>query len=151
MSKPVYYLTLDEAYGRLLKLRDKAGSGSIPLLSSGHGPSGKLCVCKIELARAATRDTYKRVTRAGQPVVLITTTGSKKDPVVTLDAALKVLEHIKTETASGDIPVLFGGHQDYLELCDLWLSQAGATDMFRVVSRGGQSVLNVVLMPPDKD
>lgn len=150
MSKPVHYLTLDEAHGRLLKLRDKAGSGSIPLLSSGHGPGRELCVCKIELGRAATRDTYKRVTRAGQPVVVFTTV-SKKDPVVTLDDALKILEHIKTETASGEIPVLFGGHQDYLELCDLWVSQAGATDMFRVVSRGGQPILNVVLMPPDKN
>lgn len=150
MSKPVHYLTLDETHARLLKLREKAGSGTIPLLSSGHGPHRELCVCKIELARAATRDPYKRVTRAGQPVVVITTV-SKKDPVITLDGALAILEHMKTETDSGEIPVLFGGNRDYLELCDVWVSQAGASDIFRFVSRGGQPVVNVVLMPPDTD
>jgi hypothetical protein len=149
MSKPVYYLTLDEAHGRLLRLREKAGSGLIPLLSSGHGPSREFCVCKIELGRAATRDAYKRVTRAGQPIVLITTV-SKKDPLITLDGALAILEQLKVEAGSGEIPVLFGGNKDYLELCDFWISHAGAANLYRFASRGGQPVLNVMLTPPDK-
>lgn len=148
MTKPVHYLTLDEAHVRLLKLREKAGSGSIPVLSSGHGR--ELSVCKFELGKAATRNVYQRVTRAGQPAVLASLV-SKKDPVLTLDGALALFDALKAEAGSGDIPLLFSNDTAHLELCDLWPSQAGATDMFRIVSRGGQPIVNLVLMAPDKD
>ena len=71
---------------------------------------------------------------------------------LTAEAAVKRLKAFKLQAGSGDIPFLAESTDPKeLQLCDVRQTQAGASDVFRIVSRGGVPVVNVSLYVPLKE
>lgn len=148
MSKPVPYLTLAEAFTRLTQIKEKDNAGAASFVI--HGKQHSLySVCKLEVDKASAASVYKGVSRGGQPVIIASRT-AKPDPLLTIDEVLAQLQQFITEFG-GNVPFL-AKNSDYHEfqLCDIWPGTAGATNVLKSVSRGGQRVAAVAFYVPDK-
>ena len=74
----------------------------------------------------------------------------KAIPYLTVDEAIVRLQEIKEQAGTGDIPFLANSGYKEFQLCDIVLARAGASDMYRSVTRGGVPVASVSFGPPAK-
>jgi hypothetical protein len=148
MSKIVPYLTITEALGILTVMKQKEESGSVPFVIQST-KNGYFCHCKLVLEKASANSVYKGVSRGGQPVVVAIRT-AKPDPLLTIDEVRAQLQCF-IDQFGGDIPFLakYGDFGEF-QLCDIWPNIAGASNVLKSASRGGQRVANVVFYTPDK-
>lgn len=148
MSKTVPYLTLTEVLERLNSIKQKEDTGAVGFVIQSE-KRGEYCYCKLVLDKASAGSVYKGVSRGGQPVVVAMRT-KKPDPLLTVDQALAQVQEF-IDQVGGDVPFL-ARWADYHEfqLCDIWPSRAGASNVLKSASRGGQRVANVAFFAPDK-
>lgn len=148
MSKTVPYLTLTEVQERLNAIKQKEQSGEVAFVIQGD-KRGEYCHCKLVLDKASAGSVYKGVSRGGQPVIVAVRT-KKPDLPLTIDKALvQVQEFI--DQVGGGVPFLAKrGEYNEFQLCDIWPSLAGASNVLKSASRGGQRVANVAFYTPDK-
>jgi hypothetical protein len=141
------YLTLDQAVTRLRGLRDLEG-GALAVVLEGPRIAGNAVLCQFVLGKASAANVFEGVSRKGRPVVLAVS-AVKPAPLLDLDATITQLLALKEQAGSGEVPVLgqFAKPTDF-QLCDFWFSKASANDVFRSVSRGGQSVIRVASSAP---
>jgi len=127
-------------------MRQKEETGAVPFVLQGH-PLSTYLRCKLSVARASANKVYQPVSRGGQPVVLVIET-TKPSPLLTIDQVITELEKVQSEHGP-DVPFLASRGREF-ELCDIWPSLAGASNVFKSASRGGQRVANVAFFAPDK-
>jgi hypothetical protein len=147
MAQTQYYLTLDQAIERFEKLKTSKGTGDTSCVHLS-GKRGLFAPLLIELTRGGANDVFKEVSRAGQPVV-VARPADAVCPVFTVDSVLERLQQFKTEAGSGTIPFLADGWDKNFQLCDIVASKAGANNVLKSVSRGGQTVFGIALLAPD--
>lgn len=148
-ERPIQYLTLDNALIRLRKLKEKAGDSSPAVVIEGpRTGTWDAVLCQFVLGAASAASVFKGVSRGGRPVVLAVR-AEKPSQLLDLDTTIAQLLAFKEQTGSGDVPLLAqsANAREFL-LCDFWLVQAGASNVFRTVSRGGQPVIRVAFSPP---
>jgi hypothetical protein len=148
-NKPAPYLLLADVLKWLKESRAAVVKGDMPFMMAGQRHPA-LVPCALLLGKGGAGNVHKNVSRGGVPVI-VAKSGAKGDSVITLDDALETLEGYKAKLGTDDVPFLavVSPYPDF-QLCDVWKQAAGATDLYRRVSRGGRDVMVVELTVPSK-
>ncbi|VTU41924.1 MULTISPECIES: hypothetical protein [unclassified Variovorax] len=141
------WLSAAEALKRMNQVRS-AVDGASPFLVQA-AVFGRMQACTIVELRAAMVNPFQGVSRGGRPVI-VALRSSEPTAMLTLDQAIAATEALAASTGEG-VPFLAGSSEQSFQLCDIRPTKGGADDYFKVVTRGGVSVVYAMQTIPRKD